>query len=101
MLKLGTGLCFIAFAAAILSGCYLAYDPWATKRALAEAHRPYYGTGVVGRAHFIDARYGLPYVSIEFGHTRPPSIYTPLIIVCSNTIVGRVKMTGDGDTMPP
>ena len=102
MLKARGILGFIVFAAVFLSGCvYIAYDPWATKRALAKAHRPYYGTGVVGRVHMIDARYGLPYVDIQFGQTQPPSIYTPLIIVSSNTIVGRIKMTGDGDTLPP
>lgn len=84
------------------SGCgeFMGYNDMtrSTREAQAKARQPYYGTGVVTRVHVASLDWPAR-IEINFSPSSPPSVYTPLIIVRTNGIIGKVKM--NGDSFPP
>lgn len=85
-----------AFICVAAVGCFdfMGYDEAvrSERKARAEAHRPYYGTGVVTQVlRSLPDR--IDEVEIDFRASPQPLHYTPLLIVRSNAVIGRAEVS--------
>ena len=83
------GLATLTWLSLVLSGCMDFYGS-RERETRAAASRPYYGTGIVAKVGIRSK--GIAFVVIDFGSFAVPPSYTKLLIVRSNSIVGKVQM---------